>query len=137
MKKYNNETKEVLYEDVVKYSKEMVIDLLRRIENKEFCIEDVISSLEKSKYKVCVYRNRITKEIYVDDIYYITVFDGITKIFTKNDSYNSYKSLNEWEKRFKAIKSDKFSSDCTNFVSQCVAAGGVKIKGLPREMVKY
>lgn len=98
---------------------------MKKIENKEFCVEDAIKEIEEDKYKIYVYKNRIAEKIYLDDIYYITVFDGITKIFTINDSYNSYISLNEWEKRFNDIKNDNFYRCHRNYIVNTTKIGRI------------
>ena len=106
----------VFNEERITYSRKLVIDLLRKVENKEVSVNDVIRKIESNKYKVCVYKNRIAEKIDVDDIYYITVLDGITRIFTEKDSYNSYMPLNEWEKRFNDIKNNKFYRSHRNYI---------------------
>lgn len=113
--KGNNVDESIFCEEVIQYSK-VIIDLLKKVENKEISVNDLIRKFERNKYKVCVYKNRIAEEIDIDDIYYITVLDGITRIFTENDSYNSYISLNEWGKRLDSIKEDKFYRSHRNYI---------------------
>lgn len=116
MENNNNQIEEMFYEDELHYSKETLINLLKKAENKEIYIRDIIRNLERNKCKVGVYKDRTVEKICIDDIYYITVLDGVTRIFTGNDSYNSYISLNEWEKRFNDIKSDEFYRSHRNYI---------------------
>ena len=82
-------------------SKDKIIQLLKRAEKGEINIKYVIEMMQNSRKEAVVYKDRIELFVNVEEIYYISVIDGVTKVFTKNECYNSYHSLDKWEKTLK------------------------------------
>lgn len=113
-------------------SKDEIIQLLKRAENGEINIKHIIEKIQSNKKKAIVYKDRIKLSVDVESIYYISVIDGVTKVFTKTECFNSYHSLDTWERILKENGMIEFYRSHRNFIVNIT-----KIKRIDKNIIFY